>query len=286
MDPEPRRRIPRFWRFVVPVLALTLSAVLVGVAWRANRATREASPDASQLQVVTDSFAGCTDCHQDLDRVFKEGGAPDLLYSHEEHFAIGVSDCSVCHPANTHEPDTINKPTMSRCFTCHGLTKVAIAPGECELCHPPGMARAPKTHLTGRWLPTAHGKSAETDRFECLTCHRERFCSDCHGLELPHPEGYAERPHAMAFFDLGEEMCGECHPRAPEQPDDCDSCHHPRAAENVAWSASHGGLVNDRGARECFQCHDPDTCATCHLEGREDYSADRERLQTTAGAEE
>lgn len=285
MDPEPRRRIPRFWLVVVPALALTVSAVLVGLAWRANRASREAAPSTPPAP-ATDAFTGCVGtCHEDLDKVFKEGRRPNLLYRHEEHFALGVSDCSVCHPANTHEPDLINRPTMSRCFTCHGLTRAAIAPGDCEVCHPPGMAPVPETHMASRWAQGAHGKLAKTDRFECLTCHLERFCSSCHGLTLPHPENWAERPHAVAFFDEVQ-LCGECHPRAPEQPDDCDTCHHPRATQDVGWRATHWRVVSDEGARECFGCHDPNTCATCHVQGREDFSADRERFQTAAGVEE
>ncbi len=216
--------------------------------------------------------------HRDLDKVFKEGRAPTLLYTHEEHFATGVSDCSVCHPGNTHEPDTINKPTMTRCFTCHGLTSVAIAPGECSTCHPPGMPETPETHQVERWLPTAHGERAKTDRFECLTCHRERFCTSCHGLELPHPQGWEDVPHAEAFFELGSKNCAQCHPRAPEVRDDCDTCHHPEGPQRVGWRAAHAQAVTDRGAEDCFECHDPSTCVTCHLQGRETFAADRDRL--------
>lgn len=280
-DERARRRIPRIAFIAVPILLMGLSVLLVGIAWRANREARQEQANGSPVEPLQtdgqgggDSFVGCTDCHGDLDRVFKEGGAPTLLYTHEKHFAKGVSDCAQCHPANTHEPDQINKPTMSRCFVCHGLSKAAIAPGDCTVCHPPGMPAEPASHASDRWVPKEHGEIARDDQFECLTCHEQTFCSSCHGLRLPHPEGWQEETHVQAFFDDAA-TCESCHPREPTQADDCDSCHHPQLAKGEAWRAFHPRVVKSEGAQECFECHDPATCASCHISGKESYEADR-----------
>ncbi len=282
MAKKPGKRIPRLALLVVPILAIGVILVLLGLAWRSSREIRSTSGTAvdTTTQAATGgSFLGCTECHGDLDKVFKEGGAPTLLYTHEEHFAQGVSDCSVCHPPNTHEADTINKPTMSRCFTCHGVTKMAIASGTCNSCHPPGLREKPPTHLAAGWLRERHGEEAKVDQFQCLTCHKQSFCSSCHGVDMPHAEGWGEAPHTQAFFD-DPKACQLCHPRAPQTADSCDTCHHPQVPKDTAWRTYHPNVVKDEGAYTCFQCHDPATCATCHVEGKENFEADMHRPPT------
>jgi len=259
----------------VPALALGLALLLVAVAWRSNRVSRSVPPpaDVSIQAQGADTFLDCTKCHGDLDKVFKQGKVPDLKYTHEMHFGKGVSDCSVCHPGNTHEPDTINKPTMGRCFTCHGVTKVAIAPGECSTCHPPGLPKKPPTHLVSTWLPGGHAEEALANEFECLTCHRPSFCQSCHGLTMPHPDGWAEEPHTLAFSD-DPDACQRCHARAPDRYDFCDTCHHPQGPKDVPWREYHPSVVKGQGAFTCFQCHSETTCSSCHVRGKEDFSAD------------
>lgn len=274
---RPGRRIPLFVKVAVPAVALGVALLLVGLAWRASRADRPGSADRAQPAVPvegTDPFLGCPDCHGDLDKVFERGGLPLLRYTHEDHFATGVSDCSVCHPADTHEPDRINRPTMGRCFTCHGTTRVAIAPGECSTCHPPGIPDRPPTHLAARWLPRGHAEEASVSGFECVTCHRPSTCRSCHGLEMPHPEGWDAAPHVAAFFQ-GPAVCERCHARAPDRVDDCDRCHHPQGPEGVPWRRAHPRVVQEEGAFTCFDCHSEVTCSACHVRGREDFSADR-----------
>ncbi len=283
MAQRPKRRIPRVVMVAVPALALGLALLLVALAWRSNRVGRSEplSPDTPIQTQGGDSFLDCTNCHGDLDKVFKEGKVPLLEYTHEAHFSKGVSDCSVCHSAETHMPDKINKPTMGRCFTCHGITKVAIARGTCSTCHPPGMPKKPPTHLVSTWLPSGHAEEALANQFECLTCHQQTFCSACHGLTMPHPEGWKDSPHTEAFFQ-DPATCQQCHPRAPDARDSCDSCHHPQDPKGTAWRAYHHKVVETLGAYDCFQCHDPATCSTCHVEGKENFEADIHKGPSTA----
>jgi len=285
VEPRPKRRIPRIVMFAVPAIFLGLVLFLVSVAYSSNKAARSSpSPsDVATVVVATDEFLTCTDCHGDLDKVFKDGKLPELLFTHDMHFGKGVSDCSVCHVPDTHVPDRINKPTMSRCFTCHGTTKTSIVRSTCETCHPPGIEQKPTTHLTSTWLPDGHAKAAREDQFGCLTCHKQSFCETCHGTEMPHPEGWTTEVHAVAYFD-NPAVCQQCHPRVPDQPDFCDTCHHPAGPEDVAWREFHPTAIANRGASNCFQCHSDQTCRTCHTKGREDFSADEALLESSEPA--
>jgi hypothetical protein len=284
--PRPKRRIPRTARFGVPVLALALVAALVALAWRSNEAVRvqQRSPEPlPPVQTAGDSFVGCTDCHGDLDKVFKAGLVPNLLFTHEKHFAKGVSDCSVCHASDTHVQDRINRPTMSRCFLCHGIDKDAIAPGECSTCHPAGAPTKPSSHDDPKWEPSAHAKAALIDRFECLTCHTERFCTSCHGLALPHPSDW-DATHPDIYF-REPTTCARCHPiTEPRSRDFCDTCHHPQGPDSVPWREYHPTAVKEATATNCFECHSELTCSACHVRGVLDLTHDQQKLAASPTA--
>ncbi|HZD16631.1 MAG TPA: hypothetical protein VE669_00670 [Actinomycetota bacterium] len=274
-EPRPRRQIPRFLMVVVPLLTLGIALVAVAFAWRSSDhdepvSTPEPLPS---IQAASEAFLGCTDCHEDLDKVFDEGLVTNLRYTHEEHFSKGVSECAVCHPANTHEPDKINTPTMSRCFICHGLGESAIAPGSCETCHPPGMRQEPRSHLANDWVVLGHSEAALEDQFECLTCHEQATCDSCHGLEMPHEESFEEETHPLAYFE-DPQVCLGCHPQPAERRDECDTCHHPQGPKDTPWVRFHPTAVTELGAGTCFQCHSDQTCRTCHSRGVEDMAAD------------
>jgi len=278
-EPKPKRQIPRLLMVLVPLVTIGLALVAVAVAWRSGGSS-EPSPSPEPIVPVEQAsglFLGCTECHKDLDKVFKEGLVPQLLYTHEMHFGKGVSECAVCHPANTHEPDRINKPTMSRCFICHGLGANAIAPGQCETCHPPGMRQEPSSHLADDWVPVAHSEAALEDRFECLTCHEQATCNSCHGLEMPHDDTFIEETHPLVYFE-NPRLCENCHAQPTDRRDSCDTCHHPDGPNDVAWREFHPTAVKDLGAGTCFQCHSDQTCRTCHTKGIEDMSADEALL--------
>jgi hypothetical protein len=283
MDPKAKRRVPRVVMIGVPLMFIGLVVFLVSMAYRSNKVSRAESPGASVVvsSPAANEFLYCTDCHGDFDKVFTEGLVKDLKFTHAMHFSK-VADCSVCHPPETHVPDRINKPTMSRCFTCHGTTKTAIVLSTCTTCHPPDIPQKPTSHLTSTWLPGGHTKEATKDQFLCLTCHQQKFCQSCHVLAMPHPAGWAELPHAQTFFaDPG--VCTQCHVRTPQTYDYCDRCHHPQGPKDVAWRAYHPTAVTTSGADTCFQCHADQTCRTCHGTGKENFSADQALLLAQPG---
>lgn len=271
-DMEEERARDRFKRgpgWTVPmVLLFVVVLLLVGML----RREEDEPVDRPPLQPVGSTFLDCTDCHGDLDRVFKEGELPFLLFTHEAHFGIGVSDCAACHVANTHEKDKINLPTMTGCYQCHSLEPDARAPGECTLCHPKNLNPEPKSHLAERWVPSLHPDAAKANPFDCTSCHEQSFCDSCHGLQLPHPERWDGILHAEAFF-ADPALCESCHPREPlVERDECDECHHPQGPRSTTWISWHPNTVGERGAENCFQCHATDTCRTCHRQGPENFT--------------
>lgn len=266
---------------IVTVFIIGVAALLVNVAWKSNAEIRATPPAETPEAAGSDSpendpFLGCTTCHGDLDKVFKAGGAAGLKYRHTKHFAKGVSDCSMCHPANAHEIDKINKPTMTRCFMCHGLTSTAIAPGKCVLCHPADYAKMPGSHQEKIWRKV-HGEKSREDTIVCSTCHEERTCTACHGVKMPHAQGWKSAEHIESMFDKGISVCEKCHPRnlTAARRDFCDSCHHKGGSKQVSWLRSHPAIVKAGNARACFDCHQPATCAACHTRGEADFQGDR-----------
>lgn len=283
----------RHWGSAMAVPAVLLIVVtLLAIGMLRREEGRAPRPTPVPVTPAATTFLFCSDCHADLDRSLREH--PVLRFTHERHFAIGVSDCAVCHVANTHEPDRTNRPTMVTCFQCHSLEEGGRAPGTCTLCHPKDLDPSPRTHRAADWLPVRHGDAALADPFVCATCHQQRSCRSCHGLELPHPSGFDERPHAERFFQ-DPALCDRCHPRAPlVERDACDRCHHPQGPETSTWIDWHPEVVRNRGAATCFRCHADQTCRTCHRQGPErftddDLAADRALLlaspQPSAGAE-
>jgi hypothetical protein len=255
---------------VPAVLTIVVALLLVGMFRQDSEETEEPTP----VPVVPagTTFLYCSDCHADLDKSFKAGEHPTLLFTHEMHFNIGVSDCAACHVANTHEPDKTNRPTMVTCYQCHTLEEDARAPGDCNLCHPKDLDPEPETHLAANWVSKLHPEAAKANPFDCATCHQQDFCNQCHGLQLPHPAGWNDQTHAEAFFE-DPELCDTCHPREPlVERDECDTCHHPQGPQSSTWISWHPNTVAERGAKNCFECHATDTCRTCHRQGPENFT--------------
>lgn len=194
---------------------------------------------------------------------------------------------------------------MDACFRCHGLEPAAEAPGACEACHPVGFDLVPASHDADDWYEpfgaSAGHAAAYTEEASrvaeaevwaagfgeiehlatwdmgyeqtvntCYTCHLKAFCTDCHGLEMPHPAGF-EREHGA--IGLAEpDTCAACHARSEAEAAAagfCNACHHPQGDAARPWLLQHNGVVGREGARQCFDCHDPAYCAACHVSGPE-----------------
>jgi len=204
---------------------------------------------------------------------------------------------------NRHHEDWM---VMDACYRCHGLEADTEAPGECSACHTEEFDLVPASHDAAGWyeefgesgghaaayteeasrvaqaeewvagLEEVHHSEAPEDLgYEstvntCYTCHLKQYCTDCHGMEMPHPAGFTE-DHG----DLGlssPESCATCHARSEEEAagnEFCNACHHPDSTPGTSWIDQHWVSVRDSGGSACFECHNPTYCATCHVSGEE-----------------
>jgi hypothetical protein len=220
--------------------------------------------------------------------------------AHVEDFELTLTDPSTNKPNKPHE----NFMEMTACFRCHTQDKPVsplVAPGDCRLCHTKGFQLKPESHLLQDFYPEMHGDLAklEAARVEsataevesesegessaeesvglqlpkvetinvCYTCHAEKFCNDCHGAPMPHPEGF--KANHAEYGKKSPESCANCHGDATTF---CNECHHGTAMgatynQSVTWLAQHYVTVAEVGASACFDCHNPTYCANCHVEG-------------------
>lgn len=200
--------------------------------------------------------------------------------------------------------------TMQACFRCHTQEAVKGAPrGRCLSCHTADFALVPQDHKVAGFSAKGHGQmaSAEETRAkwltaaesavtreatsgagtstvlwdvsqrkkieqvnECSTCHAKAFCTDCHGIAMPHPRGFAEsHPNTNG---ANSQVCTKCH-GAPSGF--CFDCHHGarlgvKLDPKKTWLQQHAAVAKKRGSKGCVRldgCHSPVYCAKCHANG-------------------
>lgn len=248
----------------------------------------------------------CGMCHELNARglVAKSVVAPParLRFSHKAHQKTA---CARCH-SNLAKVDLATRdhlPTEASCLECHDGKKQSNA---CQLCHPQSgsgklsiradrpAGMAPLMPSGSRRGPMAHdlrfvfdhANIARAQRDQCMSCHVEQFCSDCHGngmrpLQL-HPAGFLGT-HGMDA-STNTRACMSCH----QQATDCRACHlrfgisdgrtlgqgpgpstGPRLAFHPPGYASAAGIsphASDarRNISACASCHSEDSCLGCH----------------------
>jgi cytochrome c nitrite reductase small subunit len=168
-----------------------------------------------------------------------------------------------------------DRTRMRFCMQCHTGRKNE-APKECKTCHPPGFELKPADHSDPAWLPSgeqlrtiraAHGREAKTDIGNCVSCHQQKSCNDCHQSPMPHPATW-KKVHGKEG-KAGVEKCIACH----TQPNFCQACHHRYDPAKGPWyspvpgTSIHPFAVREKGTSECFDCHNPVYCARCHVRG-------------------
>ncbi len=229
--------------------------------WQLTDGSAEATA-ASAHGVGAVSSENCLQCH-DPNRKATSGYR--ILIDHAEH-AKRNKTCLSCH-AKTAHPDAIRGKALSlmdQCFKCHGTAEQPKASADCRVCHPSDYQLLPASHKPAKWKRDGHSKIATTDRAQCDLCHEASFCTDCHGVEMPHPAGWAKGAPAghAAAAETDRLVCARCH---LEKPDLCSMCHHrgwePRTGP---WIEQHPLMVEQRGAAFCIQCHFATYCTDCH----------------------
>ncbi|MBS3956783.1 MAG: NapC/NirT family cytochrome c [Clostridiales bacterium] len=206
----------------------------------------------------------CLRCHS----MTREPSTGDrVIIDHADH-AERNDACLSCHLNTTHpDPETdIVLVMMEQCYECHSLTPAPGEPsGECAVCHPAHLELTPASHdPIGEWQRPAHGDSAKTDTTQCMMCHTEQYCVDCHGVLMPHPPTFAQ-DHGVEAASLDRVVCSGCHYAAP---DPCSACHHSLEGAVIdTWGTQHYRVTRIQGPAACMRCHEAVFCAQCHGRG-------------------
>ena len=245
----------------------------------------------------------CSQCHTDV-ALRKEGydkgeQDPNLTFSHAAHVARADS-CATCHVASeTGTSLPLGRPSMEVCLTCHNH-KADYAEARCTKCHAtmrnvPLRAVAEFEH-DGNWM-SRHGLAATSQGADCLQCHQQSSCTECHSRVAPatnaklFPEqvqktllhrGDFISTHAMEARADGA-TCERCH----QAPNFCADCHraqgvgvgvgvtNTRIHHPAGYAVRGGGPVfHGDDARlhieTCVSCHDQgaqSNCVSCHKVG-------------------
>ncbi len=250
---------PRPW-YATPQAVVDRSGMLVRDARWSVLGRAETGPGGAGASMRPVEDVSCLQCH-DPNRPATSGFR--ILIDHAVH-AESNGSCVSCH-ANTGHPDAAGVPLslMIKCFTCHGTKGKPEASAKCGVCHPRGYELRPASHKEVGWQ-VEHGGISLDDPRQCDLCHTKKSCTDCHRLEMPHPEGWArgQKGHAV-FAEKQRATCTRCH---DEKPDLCSMCHH-KAYDPAKgdWVRQHFLEVRKQGTVFCFGCHSPVYCVECHV---------------------
>ncbi len=198
-------------------------------------------------------YQACASCHvEDLDGTRSWN---NVRVRHAE-FVDGIP-CAQCHGRVGHQPAGVTmgalpRSIMSTCADCHDG---ATADRACTTCHERDFALA---SIDSGGLAKVDLPGPST----CKGCHDLTGCTNCHGIEMPHPPDWGDpKVHApQGAFDTA--VCIRCHDRG------CTECHRGIHDNHGAdWKQTHS--ENPDGSWCTQRCHDADKvgknmCALCH----------------------
>ena len=189
----------------------------------------------------------CNVCHTDPDNPESlENPIRDFYFNHKFHIDEQGQTCSDCHKGlekvDYAKPE--NLPNMAYCFQCHNDIK---ASKRCDGCHTPTAKLIPQTH-NADWL-MAHRNLAKIKETECMTCHNENYCQECHTgsklLEVGNTDKDYINPSAPSIEGKNKMVIQRVH--------------------ELNYRYNHGIDVNSK-RMNCYTCHDESQfCVRCHL---------------------
>jgi nitrate/TMAO reductase-like tetraheme cytochrome c subunit len=206
---------------------------------------------------IRDSGMQCVTCHSD---VVHGNAAPVGARPLESVMSIcgqchnGVKQsrkCSICH-INGVPPGSVTvsmhvKINPAQCTECHNKTF-------CSKCH--NNIQMP--HQSG-WR-AAHGPIVvNRGSAVCAKCHQSKdpkFCTSCHGLQMPHPSTWPQAHPARAKADPA--LCVKCHGN-----NSCIRCHGLQMPHPADWLGQHPTTYKADPSL-CSKCHSTSFCVNCH----------------------
>lgn len=103
----------------------------------------------------------------------------------------------------------------------------------------------------------------------CSTCHLETFCTNCHGMEMPHSEEFKTKTHPE-LVKTKLDKCDMCHNIKKTNYLFCNNCHHGTKSNwtydpKTPWQQQHAKAVVKNGIDACLAaCHQKQFCYDCH----------------------
>ncbi len=220
---------------------------------------------ASAADVIRPDHSTCQSCHEEQlnescttchvtdpgEYTIPVRDTRGLVFSHAFHIGQGA-ECAACHAdvAGVEAGEHIPLPPMATCNTCHDDAQASNA---CESCHTNLALLRPVEHNESDFL-RHHKQLALRDGANCLSCHTEEGCAECHnGAELVSvtvPGSDLQVPNGPRLFAIA---------RGQGQ--------NKLKVHDAGFRFTHGVLVQQRSS-ECQTCHDAqDFCSTCHMAG-------------------
>jgi hypothetical protein len=155
----------------------------------------------------------CQSCHNGVVKPF-DFHPNDYVSSHAVDARRGTPDCNSCHRA------------QSFCLGCHerlGVVDLRTGVGNsfqpigAKSFHPAGWA---DPSATGQ--PNHHAWQAQRNLKQCVACHRQETCIECHGARdgagqfgklsvSPHPVNWRGSDRCQALADRNLRVCLRCH---------------------------------------------------------------------------
>ena len=259
---------------------------------------RRATPTAGIVidhAVHAEKDVTCAICHnrtahvEDFDLALNDPETGEPNKKHDDFMKMAA--CFRCH-----SQENLEDKAPGTCTACHTASfKLKPASHDAKDFFPKGhavMAAAEESRVAAadgaQWL-SAEEASAQPESVEesgeaeaegiglslprvaainyCSTCHTRNFCTDCHGVPMPHPATFAKTHGKVGKAD--PKVCVKCHGSAATF---CNDCHHGSALDweynkSQPWVRQHPAAVKATGASACFDCHSPTYCANCHVRG-------------------
>lgn len=211
--------------------------------------------------------ANCIGCHKSIieNPVVARFG---IRMRHSDVIKAGMR-CTECHNTVAHGRATKNptSPFMDTCTSCHNGKQ---ASAKCETCHYKKEEDRPPTPRVAPWAVTHGEKWTRTHGMgnlrTCAVCHTDEFCTQCHGMQLPHGTGWPaihghEAVKNLESVDRTDKArsCVGCHLRSF-----CNGCHRMPMPHPPEFLPRHWKEYKRLGKRVCENCHVLADCDDCH----------------------
>lgn len=175
----------------------------------------------------------------------------DLIFNHKFHNENAKQKCIDCHSGLNNADysfQSINaKPKMETCYSCHNQNGTAT--NTCEACHTSTINLKPQDHKYENFS-RLHKFSAKKVSANCIMCHSNQSCDDCHTANRIITETNLQN-------DFYRSM-------SPANFVDGLKQQKLTRAHDIDFIFTHG--INSKGKEsECISCHNTETfCVQCH----------------------